>query len=135
MTMLERFKHYKTNVKEIDDDHYELFEKLDEVHSHAKEFKRNPELFRESLKQLRNILFDHFEHEEKVMLEKNYKHTNYHKMEHNELRTRMSRILDMNPSSLYYVTTILDELEVVIVKHIDDWDIPSEKNRGVTVAG
>ena len=111
------FRHYKTNISKIDEDHWTLFEILNEI-------KFNPEDCSpiNLLKLYLALFIQHTQDEEELMLQNDYPFLDAHKQEHLLLRSSVESCL-RRLSGTTHNSVGTKQLESQLVEHIDRRDI------------
>jgi hemerythrin-like metal-binding protein len=119
----ERFVHYRTGYKEIDDEHFALLQTADEIVRLCRQHQVQSELVMGLLCTLDKQLNDHMQHEEALMREANYKYYNAHLSAHVELRVRFSKLPHPATFSYNHAKYVVDEVEHIFIDHIDGYDM------------
>ena len=90
MTSLEeRFVHYKTGLPDIDEQHFNILQEMENIitgHLSSSETVQNFE-------RLLKLFHDHLEYEEALMEKINYKFIEYHKEQHKTLRRKIDALM------------------------------------------
>jgi len=130
MDFVELGYEYTINVPELDRQHKELANRLNEAIKHctgrkAEERKFYDKNTRYSIKFLKN----HFETEEKILNKTKYEHFDKHKAEHKRILeelTKMNDDIEKNivELDLFYVTAFIKE---TVMKHIKTHDLKAKK--------
>lgn len=92
MTTLEWNSSFETGIKQIDDQHRELFRRIDKLELAIYKCRAIPEL-RSLLEYLESYVFEHFETEEELMRNINYPEYSAHVKEHSDFRNSIKKIL------------------------------------------
>ena len=119
----DRFVHYVTGYKEIDDEHFAMLLVMDEAILLLREKPPCPIKLKEVLTRIQTALLAHLIHEEALMTAANYKYTVAHTVAHDDLRIRMRNLLETTDFGHINVAEILKELEFILVAHIDGYDM------------
>lgn len=119
--MKERFVHYRTGIDEIDNEHFSLLVQMEEAVALCNQ-KSNDELKAVLLK-MQADLESHLLHEEQYMREHNYKYLEPHIHLHDEIRLKMRTICKIERFEFHHFRYIVQELESIIMKHIDSYDM------------
>jgi hemerythrin-like metal-binding protein len=120
----EMFSHYKLDIKEIDDQHWELIQIMNDIkhttcdYCYVSVCSNCATL----LNQLKLILKEHFEYEEEIMTQHSYPYLPYHKQHHNEMMilctTKLHTKLGLGNRN-YLMNTV----QRILVDHIDHHDM------------
>jgi hemerythrin-like metal-binding protein len=130
MDFVELGYEYSINVPEIDNQHKELANRLNNAIKHCTGRKNDEEKFYfENTGKSINFLREHFELEEKILSKTNYENTEKHKLAHRKL---LDDIIKMNDDieskkvelNLFYVTAFIRE---AVMKHIKTYDLVAKK--------
>lgn len=92
MTIIEWNKSLETGIELIDDQHRELFARIDRLELAMYNGRAVAEL-RNLLEYLESYVIEHFEAEESLMLKINFPHYAAHAKEHSEFRNKINEIL------------------------------------------
>jgi hemerythrin len=130
MDFVEFGPEYSMGVPELDKQHKELANQLNEAIKHCTGKKADEKTFydkntRKSIEFLKN----HFETEEKLLKKTKYDHLSKHKSEHKEM---LKKLIKMNDDieknrvelDLFYVTAFIKEM---VVKHIKTFDLRTKE--------
>ena len=130
MDVIELGYDYSLNVPELDKQHKELANQLNNAIKHCTGKKADEKKFydkntRNSIDFLRN----HFETEEKLLCKTKYDNFNKHKLEHKKILEQLVRINDDIEKNrveldLFYVTVLIKEL---VMKHIRTYDLAAKE--------
>lgn len=116
----EAFKHYKTNIKEIDEQHLNILNK-------AKEIVRNedltPEQLNTEIELLDSIFVSHLKYEEELMRKINYKYLNSHMEAHKTLKSEFDKIVDDLKKIPRCKLRIINKLDHILIDHVDHYDL------------
>jgi hemerythrin-like metal-binding protein len=119
----ERFIHYKTGYKQIDEEHFAILRGMDKIIELCKAQPADTDLIKQSLEELDSALHLHFESEEKLMAAANYKFAAVHATAHVNLGAQISLMLHPRDFNQRHIGYIVKDLEYLIVTHIDSYDM------------
>jgi len=113
----EKFSHYKTCIKRIDDEHFCIIELIEKI---AKCSKNNDVVSgKRYIKELLDLKNIHFFEEERMMEEVNFPYIKYHKSEHRGIISTLQQIdIDFGIKTINFD----DKLTMMILNHIDNYD-------------
>jgi hemerythrin-like metal-binding protein len=125
VTTAEAFVHYKLNIAEIDEQHWQLIVKMDEVIKAAKE--SDFPVLEQGIRNLEFALLSHLEAEERLMVRIGYPYLDEHNEAHNTLRDKMrSLVNDVCSGKLFgfvrLVEHLVADLSYILLGHIDSYD-------------
>jgi hemerythrin-like metal-binding protein len=130
MDFIELGYEYLLNVAEIDNQHRELANRLNNAIKHCTGKKKDEKKFYfETMGKAIDFLKEHFETEEKILSKTKYEDTEKHKLAHKKI---LDDIIKMNDDiennkvelDLFYVTAFIRE---TVMKHIKTYDIIAKK--------
>jgi len=130
MDFVELGYEYILGIPEIDKQHQELANQLNEAIRHCTGKKKDEKIFFE--KNTRNsidFLRNHFETEEKILCKTKDENLNNHKLDHRKILGELvkmnddieKKIVELN---LFYVTAFIKE---IVMKHIKTYDLEAKK--------
>jgi hemerythrin-like metal-binding protein len=119
----ERFVHYRTGYKAIDDEHFALLLSVDKIIRLCREKFIPEQTITDLMQELDSQLKAHFLHEEELMRESSFKFYDGHKKVHGELHARFTRLLYPPKFDHTHARYLITELENIFVHHIDDYDM------------
>jgi hemerythrin len=130
MDFIELSHEYLMGVPELDKQHKELVNQLNNAIKHCTGKKNDEKIFYE--KNTRNsiaFLRNHFKTEEKILRKTKYDNFNKHKLAHRELLKKLVKMNDDIEKNkveldLFYVTAFIKEL---VMKHIKIFDLTAKK--------
>lgn len=115
----EAFKHYKTDIDEIDKQHLDILVKANEI-------VRNRTLtvteILTEIEKLNELFVHHLEYEEELMRQINYKYIVYHIESHRRLKHEFNKIIEglKNPNRNKY--HLIEKLDKILLDHVDHDD-------------
>lgn len=116
----EAFVHYKTNIAEIDQQHFAIL-------ASASEIARNKTLSKVQLsielEQLNLLFINHLEYEEELMRKINYKYLAYHIQSHERLKEEFNKVLDNLKNPRNNKVFVVEKLDKVLLDHVDHDDM------------
>lgn len=118
----EQFSLYKIGVAIIDDTHYKLLIRMDEVVESIKNNKPIDQLLQQ-LKDLQTELLEHLIEEEEFMEEIHYPYIEFHKLSHQHIRKKIKEILDNTIVNRYPSSYTIRDLDKMFSGHIDQDDM------------
>lgn len=120
----EMFSHYKLDIKEIDDQHWELILIMNEIKQLKCDLCYTGVCERCStlLQKLQTTLQHHFACEEQIMEQSNYPYLNYHKENHIDTMKLCSNKLNTKLGTGYR-DYLMNSLKQVLIDHIDHHDM------------
>jgi hemerythrin len=130
MDFIELGYEYLLDVPELDYQHKELANKLNNAIKHCTGKKNDEKKFYSgNMKKSINFIRNHFETEEKILCKTKYEDTEKHKLEHKRI---LDELIKMNDDieknkvelDLFYVTASIREM---VMKHIQTYDIVAKK--------
>jgi len=111
------FRHYKTNIPEIDEDHQALLEILNEIKSNPRDSSAI-----NLLKKYLALFIRHTQDEEELMLQCSYPFLEPHRQEHSWMRSSVEAYLkSMSGATHNFVSAI--QFESQLLEHLDRQDI------------
>ena len=110
-----RFKHYRLNIKEIDDEHWNLFQMLDHFEQNVRNKERIAAV--SILTQFTISIREHFRKEEDLMLQHNFPFRESHIDHHKKIEAKVTAIL--NAGFSYSWLLICYQLNSLLIDHID----------------
>jgi hemerythrin-like metal-binding protein len=116
----ERFKHYASGNKELDDEHFELLNMLDDV---LGKFKRRDTNAISACNTLLTRLRVHIEQEELCMIRLKYPYSEYHIADHTSQEREIQELLADKHENEFKMQLFLEKLSVRFVDHIDHFDL------------
>jgi hemerythrin len=130
MDFVELGYEYLLDVPEIDNQHKELANQLNNAIKHCTG-KKNDEkkfYFKNTVKSI-NFLKNHFEAEEKILCKTKYEDIGKHKLDHKRILDELIKINDNIEKNkveldLFYVTAFIRE---TVMKHIKIYDVAAKK--------
>lgn len=121
MTMSpEAFNHYKTNIKDIDEQHLDILNKAKEI---VRGQHLTPEQLNSEIEILNSIFVAHLHFEEELMRKINYKYLNAHILVHQKLKYDFDKIIDSLKNSIGNKKFIVDKLDHLLIDHVDQYDL------------
>jgi hemerythrin-like metal-binding protein len=130
MDFIELGYEYLLDVSEIDNQHKELANRLNNAIKHCTGRKNDEKRFYfENMGKSIDFLKNHFELEEKILGKIKYEYTEKHKLDHKKI---LNELIKMNDDieknkvelNLFYVTAFIRE---AVMKHIKTYDIAAKK--------
>jgi len=130
MDFIEIGYEYSLGVPEIDNQHKELANQLNNAIKHCTGKKTDEKIFYEkNMRKSIDFLGNHFETEEKILRKTKYDDFNKHKSDHKKI---LDEIVKMNDDieknkvelNLFYVTAFIKER---IMKHLKKYDLNAKK--------
>jgi hemerythrin-like metal-binding protein len=130
MDFIELGNEYLIGVPEIDNQHKELANRLNNSIKHCTGKKNDEKRFYfENMGKSINFMRNHFELEEKILSRTKYENTEKHKLDHKKI---LDELIKMNDDieknkvelNLFYVTAFVRES---VMKHIKKYDIAAKK--------
>ena len=115
----EAFKHYKTNIDEIDNQHLAILTKASEL---VRNNNISPADLMLEIEALDLIFTHHLEYEEELMRQINYKYLHYHIESHQRLKNDFNKILDNLKNVNYNKMFIIQRLDKILLDHVDNDD-------------
>ena len=115
-----RFVHYRLDIPELDDEHWELFLKMSQISDLAQQGQI--EQVKSLLDQLCKDMLVHYEHEEKFMESINFPYYEYHVKAHRVLYTKMQKMIGDVDSHFYIDKWLGRNLEEIFMQHLDHMD-------------
>lgn len=127
MISRERFHHYETGYKEVDECHYNILQTADEIMdllTHWGDHKKHEECSK--CINFLNFLQEHINAEEILMERVEFPYRNYHSQNHNlllnQIKTAIAHYKENNTAAVLMARKIHDVGELLI-KHIEDHDL------------
>lgn len=118
MMSIEAFRHYRTGISEIDDQHFAIFTLLNDINAAIKNRDKNSaQTLFDKFKIDLNI---HCKYEENLMLKSNYKYYETHKRYHPESTEQLLTHITKNRDILYLDT---NKMMILLRDHIDYADL------------
>jgi hemerythrin-like metal-binding protein len=120
----ESFIHYKLNIKEIDDQHWELItlmnyiidQPIDAIHPIYN-------INTDRVIVIRDKMIDHFKYEEMCMEKDNYPYREYHTNVHHTITSQLNDIIKKRADTYLTYTHVVRDLRQAVVDHIDRFDM------------
>lgn len=125
----DRFCHYKTGNAAIDAEHLVLMKMCDTVLTLCRTRPPDIDKMKQVLTEIGVKLAEHFEHEERMMLESNFKYIKFHCEAHNDLRKKFNDML-RHEFTCVHINKIANDLEFIFFNHIDNFDMQAKLNVG-----
>jgi hemerythrin-like metal-binding protein len=113
------FKHYQIGISSMDAEHWALLEGMTEVNILVK--KGSILEAHEKIMKLKDLLLDHFKHEEALMEISAFPFLIYHKEDHQKILSFLEKIYKNFPQTDYHKDCI-EPIERLIVSHFDSMD-------------
>ncbi|MDR0290396.1 MAG: hemerythrin family protein [Treponema sp.] len=130
MDFIEMGYDYLLDVPELDHQHKELANRLNNAIKHCTGKKKDEKKFySENMKKSIDFIRIHFETEEKILSRTKYRNTEKHKLEHRKILDELAKMNDDIENekvelNLFYVTAFIREM---VMKHIKTYDIAAKK--------
>ena len=116
----EAFVHYKTDIVEIDKQHFDILSTASEIV--RSRYLSLQELIIETDKL--KLLFDHhLKYEEALMRKINYKYLPYHIESHQRLKLNFDKMVDNLKNVNYNKMHIVEKLDKLLLDHVDHDDM------------
>jgi hemerythrin len=116
---------YSLNVKELDDDHKELLSMLED----SVRFPAGKLYFSARFNTLKEKIKEHFEKEENILQEIDYKKAKEHKQAHRDIFEKLTKINDAENTieleNEHYLTIV--DLKETLIKHLGEHDFPARE--------
>lgn len=116
----EVFKFYRTNVPQMDEEHWHILETMESLVHHCK--ARDDRNAGSTVHYLRLKFEDHLEHEEALMVDIKYKFSGYHLEQHRSMKAKLNNIIKEIDAG-NYPKWIVEELKSMFINHIDHSDL------------
>lgn len=117
---LDSFKHYKTDIEEIDNQHLNILTKAYDI----VKFKNIPVTqLLEKINELEIIFNEHLIYEEQFMVSINYKYLISHCEMHVKLRNNFKEIMNNLKNTNYEKRHLIDKLDKMFLDHVDHDDL------------
>lgn len=119
------FIHYMLEIKEIDDQHWELIEIMNNIKQLEYNTTQDASQFNVILTELHIKVEKHFEYEEYCMERDGYPYLYYHKQDHIKLANIINKLSTHDYSKAQFLTNkyLISKLQIVIIDHIDQSDM------------
>jgi hemerythrin len=130
MDFVELGPEYSLGVPELDKQHKELANQLNDTIKHCTGKKADEKIFYDkNMKKSIDFLKTHFEAEEKILRKTKYDYFNKHKSAHKEIVTTLKKMdgdIEKNrvELDLFYVTAFIKE---TVMRHIKTFDLSAKK--------
>ncbi len=116
----EAFEHYKTHIKEIDDQHLDI---LNQAIFIVRGKNMSNEQILIEIEKLDSIFISHLEYEEELMRKINYKYLTPHIDSHQRLKNDFYKILDCLKNSNQNKMHVVEKLDKILLDHVDHDDM------------
>lgn len=116
------FIHYRTHIRQIDDEHWECFSAFNEA---IQAYKNNnlEEAQRIVVEVLVPTFMSHITHEEELMKEAKFPYIEMHKAEHVKMVREIMLIAQHIPGGKHNEQFTLDKIEHIFRDHVDHMDM------------
>ena len=116
----EAFKHYKTDIKEIDDQHLDILVKASAL---VRNKTLSPSELLLEIEKIHISFNHHLVYEEELMRKINYKYLNSHIEAHKTLKSEFDKIVDDLKKIPSCKLRIINKLDHILIDHIDHYDL------------
>ena len=113
------FVHYKTDIKDIDDQHLDILNKANEI---VRNRNLTIEELSDKIEQLDQSFIYHLEYEEEMMRQINYKYLLSHIESHKRLKYEFDKIINSLKSKSGNKYFLIEKISKILLDHVDHDD-------------
>lgn len=115
----EAFKHYKTDIDEIDKQHLDILVKANEI---VKNKTLTIDELLSEIEKLNQLFVYHLEYEEELMKQINYKYLKSHIESHQRLKYQFDKIVENLKNPIGDKYHLIEKLDKILLDHVDHDD-------------